>query len=73
MNATQHRDMAKIARGHAHVADVCGHLAEERHDRLTAADQMDEREFWAAVAEHHEAMASYEASITPGNDAIVSG
>lgn len=65
MTIDEHRSAAKRARSAANVADVCGHLAEERGDRLTAAEQLDEREFLYHLAEHHEAMAAYEASITP--------
>jgi len=64
MTTVQHNDAARRFRKLAHIADVCGHLAEERGDRLTAADQMDEREFWATAAEHHEALAAYAHSLS---------
>ena len=63
MSPTQHRDAARRFRYLAHVADVCGHLAEERGDRMSAAEQIDEREFWATAAEHHEGIAAYAQSI----------
>lgn len=54
MTVTAHRDAARRFRVFAQAEDVAGHLAQERGDALGAADHLDEREFWHALADHHD-------------------
>lgn len=64
MNLLQHRTAAKRARAAALDSDISAIVAEERGDQIAAAEATDELLFQVACAEHHEAMAAYEASIT---------
>ena len=69
MTTADHKTAAERARRDALDADLHSHIAAERGDTITAADQIDERDYQYRVATHHEHLAAAHPN-TPGDDAI---
>ena len=54
MTTAAHKSAAERFRRVAHDHDIAANLAQERHDTASAAEHLDEAQFWADVAAHHE-------------------